>query len=318
METTLDPKLIEQANKMTLGTAPYQVHQIPLDEIYLDENFNCRGFIAPIDVMDLARDIKDRKLDNPITVQPYDKIPGKKYRIVAGHRRYTAFEINCLDSDPEVAKKYTSIPCFIEPQLDETKARTMNLRENLHRKQLNILQEANAIKYFLDIKLNEGDIADMVGMSRGWVQTRKALLSLPKEIQEVAAAGLLTQNQIKHCSTLKTKERQFDFVKKVKEKREKGETVDLTPTIKQSKDALKTRERNKAEIKEIKELIYEALGPCLATRALAWAEGVISTVELNNTLEAEAKKLGVQYQTPKWINQALVGDRSNEPEIAVA
>lgn len=314
----MDSQLTELAKNMTLGDAPYTIHHIPLDEIFLDESFNCRGQIAPIDVMDLARDIKDRKLDTPITVQPYDKVPGKKYRIVAGHRRYTAFEVNRLDNDPEIAKKHETIPAFIEQKLDETTARTMNLRENLHRRQLNILQEANAIKYFLDIQLNEADIADMVGMSRGWVQTRKALLALPKEIQEVAAAGLLTQNQIKHCASLKTKERQIDFVKKVKEKREKGETLDLTPSVKQSKDALKLRERKAPEIKEMKELIYDVFGPCLATRAMAWSEGVISTVELNTTIENEAKKLGIQYKTPDWINKALVGDRSPEPETAVA
>ncbi len=291
----------------------YQVYSIPLDDIFLDESFNCRGSIAPIDVLDLARDIKDRKLDTPITVQPYDGVPGKKYRIVTGHRRYTAFEVN--RADPEVGEKYSEIPAFIERNLDETQARTLNLRENLHRKQLNILQEANSLKYYFDLKVfSDIDIADMVGMSPPWVTVRKALLKLPKEIQEVAAAGLMTQQQIKHCATLKTPEKQFAFVKKIKEAKEKGESLNLTPSIKTSKDALKQRERKAPEIKEMKELIYDTFGPNLATRALAWAEGVISTVELNGSIEAEARKLGIQYKTPDWINRALVGDKSKDDD----
>lgn len=300
------------AEKLGVDTqSGYQVYNIPLDDIYLDENFNCRGPIAPIDVIDLATDIKNRKLDTPITVQPYNAIAGKKWRIVAGHRRYTAFEVNRLDPDPVVSARFDKIPSFIEANLDETAARTMNLRENLHRKQLNIMQEANAIQYYLSIKaFNELDIADMVGVSRGWVQVRAALLKLPKDIQEVAAAGLMTQAQIKHCAGLKKLEQQYAFVKKIKETKEKGERLDLTPTIKQAKDALKQRERKGSEIKEMKDLIYDVFGPCLATRAMAWADGTISTVELNNTIEEEARKTGKVYKTPDWINRALVGDKS--------
>lgn len=300
-------KLGMQANE-DRGNQSYQVYAIPLDDIYLDEAFNCRGSIAPIDVLDLARDIKDRKLDMPITVQPYDKVPGKKWRIVAGHRRYTAFEVNRLDR--EVGEKYANIPTFIEYYLDETAARTLNLRENLHRKQLNILQEANAIKYYFDIGFNNREIADDVGTSPGWVEIRKALLDLPKEIQEVAAAGFLTQQQIKHCAKLKSKDKQFEFVKQVKLKRENGEKLSLVPSIQRSKDALKQRERKAPEIKEMKELIYDVFGACLATRFGAWCEGVISTVELNNTIQDEARKAGKEYITPDWINRALVGDRS--------
>lgn len=288
----------------------YNVVDIPLIDIFLDEDFNCRGNIAPIDVLDLAKDIKDRGLDTPITVQPYDKIAGKKYRIIAGHRRFTAFEVNALDNDEAIAQKHTIIPCFIEANLDETAARTSNLRENLHRKQLNILQEANALKFYIDMKFSANDIADMVGMSPPWVDIRRKLLSLPKDIQEVAAAGLLTQQQIKHVASIKDPAKQYAFVKQVKEKREKGETVNLVPSIKRSGDALKLRKREVSEIKEMKETIYDIFGPCLATRYGAWCEGVISTVELDNSIREEAKKQGKHYKSPDWINRALVGDKS--------
>jgi ParB/RepB/Spo0J family partition protein len=308
MSTATAEKLNEYDNPQG-----YDVHLIQLDEIFLDEEFNCRGGIAPIDVIDLARDIKDRKLDTPITVQPYvnPARPDKKYRIVAGHRRYTAFEVNRLD--PEVGYKYEKIPCFIDNNLNEMQARTLNLRENLHRKQLNILQEAKALKFYFDARLTDADIADVIGMSPPWVSVRKALLNLPSDIQEVAAAGMMTQQQIKHAATLvKNKEKLYAFVRKLKETRENGERLDLTPSIKRSNDALKKRERKGSEIREMKELIYDVFGPCLATRFGAWADGTISTVELNNTILEEARNQGKQYTTPAWINKALVGDRSKD------
>jgi ParB/RepB/Spo0J family partition protein len=300
-------------NQETVDIDPitgYKVFLIPIEDIFLDENFNCRGNISPIDVLDLARDIKDRKLDTPITVQPHDAISGKKYRIVAGHRRFTAFEINALDADPVVAEKHSKIPCFIEEGLDETAARTQNLRENLHRKQLNILQEAYAIKYYFDIHFNEVEVADLTGTSRGWVQIRKALLSLPKEIQAVAAAGLLTQAQIKHCASLRKVEQQIEFVKKVKEKREKGESLSVVPSIQRSSDAMKTRERKGPEIVEMGGLIYDTLGACLATRFAAWCTAKISTIELLNEVQAAARKEGKDFIMPSWVSKALVGDKS--------
>jgi ParB/RepB/Spo0J family partition protein len=288
----------------------YEVTPILLDDIFLDEDFNCRGNIAPIDVLDLSQDIKNRGLDIPITVQPYNKVPGKKYRIVAGHRRYTAFEVNSVDPDPEVAKRHETIPCFVQENLDEVAAHTMNLRENLHRKQLNIMQEAKALKFYLDLNLNEVDIADIIGLSRGWVQVRKALLQLPPDIQQVAAAGLLTQQQIKQVAGMRSRDKQYEFVKRIKESRERGESLTVTQSIKRSSDALKRRERKGSEIKEMKELIYDVLGPCFTTRFGAWADGTISTVEFNNDIATEAKKQNKTYKTPDWINKALVGDKS--------
>ncbi len=73
----------------------YNVQDIPLNDILADPSFNCRGIIAPIDVVELAKDIEQHKLQNPIIVQnidPKNNI-GKDFRIVAGHRRYSAFKV---------------------------------------------------------------------------------------------------------------------------------------------------------------------------------------------------------------------------------
>src|SRR5690348_11843059 len=81
---------------------PNKVYQVPMNEIFADDEFNCRGVIDPMTVIDLANDIRDKEktrgegmgLIEPITLQPWSKEPGKKYRIVAGYRRFKAHEIN--------------------------------------------------------------------------------------------------------------------------------------------------------------------------------------------------------------------------------
>jgi ParB/RepB/Spo0J family partition protein len=288
----------------TLANVPhhdgkYAVQTVPMSEIYSDPEFNCRGHIIPLDVLDLAKDIKDRGLDQPIVIQPYPGHPPQKYRIVAGHRRHMAFQVN----------KDEAIPAFIRPDLDEVAARTLNLRENLHRKDLNIVQEARALNFFLSRGFSEQELVDTFGQSRGWVQVRKSLLRLPAEIQEVAASGILNQDHIKMLATLKHREDQEEFVRKVKDKRARGEKIKLTPTIKRPGDVMKSRERKKPEIEELSDIIYDILGPCLTTRFGAWCSGNISTLEFYASLERHCKDEGIDFAMPSFIRNAVAGIR---------
>src|ERR1019366_295766 len=139
------------------------------EEIFSDEEFNCRGFIAPSDVVDLARDIASEGLLSPIVVQPAGdvtehKMPrGKFWRIIAGHRRYAAmFLIN----------KTPMIPCIVRTGLNPVKALILNLGENNNRKSLNILQEARALERLKNQGLGQTEIAQALKVPRPWVQTR--------------------------------------------------------------------------------------------------------------------------------------------------
>ena len=116
----------------------YNAHDVLMSEIFSDDEFNCRGRIIPLDVLDLAKSIKETKLQQPIAVQPFKHPtnPNIKYRIIAGHRRFMAFVVN----------KSTTIPAIIRDGLSELDARLLNLTENLKRQDLNMLQEASLKK----------------------------------------------------------------------------------------------------------------------------------------------------------------------------
>lgn len=276
----------------------YVTHNIPLEQIHCNDEFNIRGHIIPMDVLDLARDIQKNGLDTPIVIRPITNITDKKYEIVAGHRRYTAHRVN----------QAPTIPSFIRTDLNEQQARSLNLRENLHRKSLNILQEAKAIEYFVKANFTDNEIAQEVGMSPPWVNVRKLLLKLDPEIQKVAAAGFLTQDQIKSVSKIKDKAKQFELVKSIKERRENGEKVAKTgDSIQRTKDALKLRKRQSFEVTELKELIYDLLGPCLATKALAWATADLTTAEVYAEIEKLCKEEGVKFTMPDYVSRALCG-----------
>jgi ParB/RepB/Spo0J family partition protein len=280
----------------------YEVIEVPLDEIFHDTDFNCRGYIAPIDVVDLAKDIETNGLDTPITLQPYDKEPGKKYRIIAGHRRHKAMTVLARGDE-----KFNKIPAFIKLDVDEMAARTYNLRENLHRVALNILQEARHLKYYFDHHVPDYLIAQMTGQSGNWVTVRKSLLALPEDIQETAAAGLLTQDQIKAAAKIKNKERLYEYIRKIKDNKFKSDKTAVLPPVENKQDLYKSKKQNAAQIKQMLNNVYDQLGPSVVTRMLAWVNGDISTVAIHQELEKWADELGLTYTIPEDVRAAIDG-----------
>jgi len=260
----------------------YEVHFIPLEDIFCDDEFNSRNRILPMDVADLARDIDRNGLQTPISVQPWDG--DKKYRIVAGHRRFTAFKI----------LKKDTIPAMIKEGLTEVQARLMNLKENLIRSELDIMQEAGAVKALKDLGMTQDAISFELKKSRGWVQVRFNLLELPQAIQDEAAAGILNQAQIKQIYGLNNEAEQYAAVKKIKESRIRGiKGVDVGKKPKE-KPFIKKRQ-SKNNVQEMIEHIGKHVGYGLTTRALAWANGNINSAELYYDIKKEVEDAGGEY-----------------------
>ncbi len=267
-----------------------KTYEIPLIEIYCDNDFNCRGPIPPIDVVDLARSIELNGLQQPITIQPWDKMPGKKYRIVSGHRRFQAHRIIPL----------VTIPAIIKEGMDELTARKLNLEENIKRKDLNILQEARALKPFCDAGWTQDLMCGQLNQSRGWLQARIALLQLPEEIQQEAAAGYLTQEHIKQLATLKHKELQFEAVKKIKSAKINNEKGRIRVAPKKA-NPLAKRVRDRTEGFAMMETIQDVLGNGFHTRCMAWILGEIADIELYRDIKEEAQKQGKNWQIPQSV-----------------
>ena len=262
-----------------------QVLELPLKDIFYDEVFNCRGKIPPGEVVDLAKDIDVNGLMTPIMVQPWKK--DFPYRLVCGHRRFMAYRL----------LKRTTIQAIVKLNLDEQQALSLNLRENLKRKDLNMLQEARALQKFLFAGMNEYDIAEEVGMSRGWVQSRRELLSLPEDVQEAAAAGFLTSGHIRELYSL-PHEKQREAVREVKERRLKGEKQRIfiqKPVV--NPHAKKIRQ--KPQILELMNRIQTSIGNNFTTRCLAWSIGEVSDIDILTELKKFAEAQGKTFDIPK-------------------
>jgi ParB family transcriptional regulator, chromosome partitioning protein len=128
---------------------------------------------------ELAASIQEVGLLQPIVVR---KVDGSHYEIVMGERRWRASELAALDTVPAIVKQTT----------DDDMLRDA-LIENLHRQQLNALEEAAAYQQLLDdFGATHEELASRIGRSRPHITNTIRLLNLPPGVQRRVAAGVLS------------------------------------------------------------------------------------------------------------------------------
>ncbi len=128
---------------------------------------------------ELAESIEVVGLLQPIVVRRAD---ANKYEIVMGERRWRACQIADL----------TIIPAIVRETPDADLLRDA-LIENLHRQQLNPLEEASAYQQLLDdFEATHEELARKIGRSRPHITNTIRLLNLPPTVQRRVAAGVLS------------------------------------------------------------------------------------------------------------------------------
>lgn len=125
----------------------------------------------------LADSIAAEGLHQPVGLR--GPLQGGAYEIIYGHRRFLAHQLlNRYDIE---AKIY---PESFDPLLAA-------VSENLNREQLNPLEEALAVQRFVARGEPDAAIARLFRRSLSWVSTRRALLTMPDDIQEAVGRKTL-------------------------------------------------------------------------------------------------------------------------------
>lgn len=128
---------------------------------------------------ELVTSIKEVGLLQPVVVR---KVGPERYELIMGERRWRA----CREAGLE------RIPAIVRATDDE-KLLLDALLENLHRAQLNPLEEAAAYDQLLkDFKCTHDQLADRIGRSRPQVSNTLRLLRLSAPVQRRVAAGVLS------------------------------------------------------------------------------------------------------------------------------
>ncbi|MFE2047542.1 ParB/RepB/Spo0J family partition protein [Streptomyces sp. NPDC059459] len=168
--------------------------EIPLDAI--TPNPHQPRVVFDSDALaELVTSIKEVGLLQPVVVRP---VGPERYELIMGERRWRA----CREAGLE------AIPAIVRATEDE-KLLLDALLENLHRAQLNPLEEAAAYDQLLkDFNCTHDQLADRIGRSRPQVSNTLRLLKLSPKVQNRVAAGVLSAGHARALLSVEDSEEQ--------------------------------------------------------------------------------------------------------------
>jgi ParB family chromosome partitioning protein len=142
----------------------------------------------------LTASVRELGVLQPILVRESD---GGRFELIAGERRWRAAKRAGLVSIPAIVKTTT-----------DTHSLEQALVENLHRQDLNPLEEAAAYQQLIeDFHLTHDELATRMGKSRAAITNTLRLFQLPPSVQRMVADGLLAAGHAR--ALLGTPDRSF-------------------------------------------------------------------------------------------------------------
>ncbi len=164
------------------GSAP-SLRELPLSAIQANPR-QPRGVFAEEELDGLAASIRDVGLLQPVMVRPLDD---DRFELIAGERRLRAAKRAGLARIPAIVR-----------DTDDRDLLKEALIENIHRVQLNPLEEGAAYEQLLeDFGVTQEELAQRLGKARSTLANAMRLLSLPAAVQRRVAAGVLTAGHAK-------------------------------------------------------------------------------------------------------------------------
>lgn len=123
---------------------------------------------------ELAASLEEHGLVQPIIVRP----SGTGYELLVGERRWRAAQLADIKAIPAVIREAEASECL-----------EIALVENLHRDDLNGIEEATAYRQLMeDFGFSQDEISQKVGKNRSTVANALRLLQLPVEVQATVVA----------------------------------------------------------------------------------------------------------------------------------
>jgi ParB family chromosome partitioning protein len=150
------------------------------------------GFLQPVVVRELKTDANGAA-------------GGERFELVMGERRWRAAQL----------AGFASIPAIVRETDDDVMLRDA-LLENLHREQLNPLEEGAAYAQLLEeFGVTHEQLAQRIGRSRSQVTNTMRLLNLPPAVQRRVAAGVLSAGHARALLSLESADAQDRLAQRI-------------------------------------------------------------------------------------------------------
>ena len=125
------------------------------------------------DLEDLSNSIKSKGILSPILVTQSNDKNVSSYDLIAGERRWRAAQM----------AKIHEVPCIVVNDVDANSASVMSLIENIQRKDLNAIEEAQGLNELINQhNYTQESAGKIVGKSRVYITNSLRLLKLPEKI----------------------------------------------------------------------------------------------------------------------------------------
>ncbi|WP_276944997.1 MULTISPECIES: ParB/RepB/Spo0J family partition protein [Ferrimicrobium] len=249
------------------------LQEVPIGLVY-PNRFQPRKSFAEEGLAALAASIKELGVLQPILVRRQDD----GFELVAGERRWQAAQRAGL----------TTIPAVIQDR-DDLASLQAAVVENLHREDLNALEEAAAYRQLIDdFGLTHDAVAQRVGKSRVTISNTLRLLQLPASVQRRVVEGTLSAGHARALLSSpdrKLQERLADTIVadglSVREAEElvrfavEGETAPTTEARRSAPSKGEVGKLRPAVVLEVERLLAESLLTSVAIEIKKSGSGVI-------------------------------------------
>lgn len=216
--------LIPEAEDLAGGA---QFFQCPLEAIEPNP-YQPRQSFRDEELKELVESVREKGILTPLLVSKREG----GYRLIAGERRWRAAQKAGLQTVPVVVRESSPMESL-----------ELALIENLHRKDLNAIEEALAYQRLLeDTESTQESLAKRLGKDRTTITNTLRLLKLPKVIQQDLVEERLTMGHARVLAGLKNREEQLALRELILKKALSVRQVEALSKRKESLRAAKEKE----------------------------------------------------------------------------
>lgn len=191
----LKPQAVEEATGII---------RIPVENIEANPKQPRRDFEEQA-LQELAQSIRLHDIIQPITVS---RLPGNKYRLISGERRWRAAKLAGLKD----------LPAYIR-QANDQQLLELALLENLQREDLNAMEVALSYKRMMEeLNHTQEQVAERMGKDRSTVTNYIRLLKLPPDIQVAVRNGDISMGHARALINVDTVDKQLFVFNEIKAK----------------------------------------------------------------------------------------------------
>ena len=209
------------------------------------------GVLQPVVVRSIPATGRSEKLQEFLAEKPE-----ARYELIMGERRLRASEL----------AGETTIPAIIRETDDGDLLRDA-LLENLHRAQLNPLEEASAYQQLMaDFGATQEELAKRIARSRPQIANTLRLLKLPPSVQKKVAAQVITAGHARALLSLSTAEEMERLAERIVAEGLSVRTTEEIVRLGKAKATPRPRARQQRPLSPLGESVVSALSDAYDTR----------------------------------------------------